>query len=93
MSVATLKLFDYIGAGVPILALAKDNAAAQIIEQYGFGVTVPPDNPTAIAKALKDMLDCPPQARTAADWCVKRGYFEWHYLTGQLSQCFDSIVK
>ena len=93
MSVATLKLFDYIGAGVPILALAKDNAAAQIIEQYGFGVTVPPDNPTAIAKALKDMLDCPPQARTTADWCVKRGYFEWHYLTGQLSQCFDSIVK
>ena len=54
-SVATLKLFDYIGAGVPILALAHDNAAAEIVKRYRLGVNAPPDDPAAIATALGDL--------------------------------------
>ena len=55
-SVATLKLFEYIRAGAPILALAQDNAAAAIVRQDGLGLTVPPDDPVAIAAALHDLM-------------------------------------
>ncbi len=90
-SVASAKLFDYIGAGVPILALAQGNAAAQIITECGFGDTVPPDNPAAIAAALKEMLDRPLPPRIAAERRMNQEQFEWQYLTRQLGQCFDSI--
>ena len=56
-SVASLKLFDYIGAGVPILALAEGNAAAEIVQDYRLGLTAPPDDPAAIATALDELLD------------------------------------
>ena len=91
-SVATLKLFDYIGAGVPILALAQDNAAADIVRGYGLGITVPPDDPAAVATALIDLIlkqqagtIWPGFARAQAD-------FEWRKLTSRLAAAFDEAA-
>jgi glycosyltransferase involved in cell wall biosynthesis len=51
-SQATGKLFEYLAAGKPIIALAKDNEAARIVEETGTGLTVAPDDVEGIARAL-----------------------------------------
>jgi glycosyltransferase involved in cell wall biosynthesis len=50
------KLFEYLAAGRPILALASGNEAARIVNETGTGVTVPPDDVEAIAGALRDAV-------------------------------------
>lgn len=51
VSVATSKLFDYIGVGRPILVIGRPSAAAEIVEQFGFGQAVE-DDADAVARAL-----------------------------------------
>ena len=50
------KVFEYLGAGRPILALAKGNEAARLVEETGAGVTVAPDDVEAIERALEGAL-------------------------------------
>jgi glycosyltransferase involved in cell wall biosynthesis len=52
-SEATGKLYEYIGAGRPVLALAEGNEAERIVRETGIGITVPPDDADAIAAALR----------------------------------------
>jgi glycosyltransferase involved in cell wall biosynthesis len=46
------KVFEYIGARRPILALAAGNEAARVVQETGAGVTVSPDDEDAILTAL-----------------------------------------
>lgn len=91
-SVATLKLFDYIGAGVPILALAQDNAAANIVETYGLGITAPPDDAPAIGQALLDLMRRQRGGATWPGFSVAQGCFERRALAGQLAGVFDACT-
>jgi glycosyltransferase involved in cell wall biosynthesis len=50
------KLFEYLGAGRPILALAEGNEAARVVRETGTGVTVSPDDVEGIERALADAL-------------------------------------
>jgi glycosyltransferase involved in cell wall biosynthesis len=50
------KLFEYIAAERPILALADGNEAARVVEETRTGVTVAPDDEDAIAAAIADSL-------------------------------------
>ena len=54
-SIATGKVFEYLRAGKPILALAGDNEAARIVRETGTGSVVPPDDAAAIWQALSDV--------------------------------------
>lgn len=45
------KLVDYIGSGRPILAITPDGAAARIARSVG-GEVAPPDDPSAVVRAL-----------------------------------------
>jgi glycosyltransferase involved in cell wall biosynthesis len=56
-SQATGKLFEYLAAERPILALASDNEAARIVAETGTGVCVPPEDVEAIERALEEVLD------------------------------------
>jgi glycosyltransferase involved in cell wall biosynthesis len=51
------KLFEYLGAGVPILALAAGTEAGRIAADAGVAPIVAADDPTAIATALATLLD------------------------------------
>ena len=51
-SEATAKLFEYLAAGRPILALAAGNEAARIVRETRTGTAVPPDDVKAIEEAL-----------------------------------------
>ena len=52
-SEATSKLYEYIAAGRPIVALAENNEAARIVRETNTGVTVAPDDVDAIADVLR----------------------------------------
>jgi glycosyltransferase involved in cell wall biosynthesis len=56
-SEATGKLFEYLHAGRPILALARDNEAQHIVEQTRTGLTVDPTDEAAIVAGLRRVAD------------------------------------
>ena len=49
---ATGKLFEYLAAGRPIIALAAGNEAARIVQETGTGVTVDQDDVEGVAAAV-----------------------------------------
>ena len=93
-SVATLKLFDYIGAGVPILALAHDNAAADIVERYKLGLTALPDDPQAIVQAILQLMSMCRQSEIAVwpGFSEAQARFERRALTRLLAEVFDATL-
>lgn len=56
-SIVTGKLFEYLTAGRPILALAGDNEAARIVRETQAGEVVAPDDVDAIMGALRRVAD------------------------------------
>ncbi len=50
------KFFEYLSAGRPILALARGNEAATMVEETQTGVTVPPDDVEAVTLALRRLV-------------------------------------
>jgi glycosyltransferase involved in cell wall biosynthesis len=92
-SVATSKLYDYIGAGRPILALAQDNAAAETVQGFGLGVTVPPDDPAAIAAALVELMRRHAAGSAWPGFEQARGHFERRALAGALADLFDEVME
>ena len=58
-SAATTKLFEYLGAGKPILALTAGTYAAEIIQATGAGWAVAPDDEQGIEQTLTAIL-CEP---------------------------------
>lgn len=57
VSHATGKLFEYLAARRPILALAEGSAAARIVRDTDSGTVAAADDPGAIAAALGELLD------------------------------------
>ena len=55
-SIATGKLFEYLAANKPILALTRGTEAARIVSDTGAGLVVQPYNPEEIAKALEKIV-------------------------------------
>jgi glycosyltransferase involved in cell wall biosynthesis len=69
------KLFEYIAAGVPVIAAALPETR-RLVERYGVGWCVPPADAAALAAALRVALHGPPDpllrerlARAAAELC------------------------
>lgn len=52
----TQKVFEYAAARRPILGLVPEGAARDFLTDLGEGPVVPPDDPQAIARALRGML-------------------------------------
>jgi glycosyltransferase involved in cell wall biosynthesis len=57
VSLATGKLFEYLAAGRPIMALAQGNEAARIVEETGTGITLPMEDSEGLAGAFEAVLD------------------------------------
>jgi glycosyltransferase involved in cell wall biosynthesis len=55
VSQSTAKLYEYLAARRPILALAEDNEAARIVHDARAGVTVAPHDVDAIADAMRSI--------------------------------------
>ncbi|MCS7231815.1 MAG: glycosyltransferase [Endomicrobia bacterium] len=48
--ISSNKLFDYLASGKPIIF--SSNSTNNLVEEAGAGITVPPDNPEELAKAI-----------------------------------------
>jgi glycosyltransferase involved in cell wall biosynthesis len=59
-SVATGKLFEYLGAGRPILVLGEGTAAAEIVRSANAGLVASATDPDEIAAALERLVTNPP---------------------------------
>jgi len=55
------KFMDYLAAGLPVL-VNFDGEAGWIAEREGCGVAVPPDNPAAMADAVRRLASAPDRA-------------------------------
>ena len=58
------KLFDAMGAGTPVVASDLPGMAA-IVRETGCGVLCDPTSPADIARAIRDVLDAPPERQAA----------------------------
>jgi glycosyltransferase involved in cell wall biosynthesis len=54
-----IKVFEYLAAGRPILALAAGTDAGRVVAETG-GEVVAADDPAAIAAALRALIESPP---------------------------------
>jgi hypothetical protein len=58
-SVATGKLFEYLGASRPIVVLGEETEAARIVAATSSGFAVPSDEPAAIAAGIRRAVEEP----------------------------------
>ena len=84
------KLFDYIAAGKPILALTDGNVSEEIIREYGLGEIAVANDPAAIAAALRRLMAAPV---SDAGFAAAQARFERRALTGELAALFDEILE
>jgi len=90
--ILTGKLFEYIGAGLPILALAPEGNAADLIRQYQLGLVAHPKRVEEIKQALTAMVAA--CAGGTASWnFTKQERFERRALTGELANSLASVMK
>jgi len=90
--ILTGKLFEYIGARLPILALAPEGDAAALIRRHGLGLCVPPGDSSAIAAALRRLLAEPGSGPKREQEEAGR-LFERRELTHQLATLFDGLIQ
>ena len=90
--VATAKLFDYIGVRRPILALAKGDAAGQIVGDLGVGPVVDRVNAAEIAAAISGLYDRWRAGLLDLEGSPPREY-ERCFQAGTLAGMFDSLLK
>jgi glycosyltransferase involved in cell wall biosynthesis len=84
------KIFEYAGAGRPILAIApQDSSAAQLVEQLQIGRVVRPEAPRDIAEAMYTFLTEPRLINVPAERLTP---FHRRHLTGHLANILDQIV-
>ncbi len=60
------KIFEAMGMGLPILMAAPTGEASAILEADGAGVSVPPEDPDALAEAVKRLHDDSSYCQTLA---------------------------
>ncbi len=87
------KLYEYMGAGRPILALVPPCEVADMVRDGGWGEVAPPEDAAAIAAALVRLLQHR-QAGTLADAypCRGREKFERPAQAAELSRILDSLA-
>ena len=93
-AVLTGKLFEYLRAGKPILALIPDGAASDLLAESGNSLILPPDNVEEIHRGLAAMvqgwrsgtLPGKPDPGVVAS-------YERSILAGRLAQVFDQVTS
>jgi len=89
------KLYEYIGAGRPILALAEpDSDVAWVLQESGipFRIATPLD-PQAIRQALTELLQDPATVRRGVRCQPIRPRFTRRRLAGELAAVLDSCLE
>lgn len=84
------KLFDYLAVGRPIVM--STNSPYDPVTEAGAGLTVPAEDPEALAGAIRELAALDPLER-AAMGLRGRAYVERHHSLAQLSKGLESILE
>ena len=88
------KIFDYMAAGRPTI-IAVD-AANNPVAEAGAGITVPPEDPAALADAIVEMAETSPEQREAMGRAGRRYVEENHgmdILARRLAETLDAALE
>jgi len=91
-SLATGKIFEYLAASRPILALTEGTAAEKIIKRTGSGICVNPNDTEKIASQLKTIIDTYPNLDFYKPNKNEIEKFNRITLTQQLAHIFDQAL-
>ena len=89
--IASKKLFDYLGAGLPIIFSV--HSAYNPIREAGCGVTVPPGDAAALARAVVELSQMPEAERQSMGERARhhaRQYHEWSGLAERLATLIEA---
>lgn len=86
------KLFEMMPFRKPLLALTQQGATADVIERFGLGIVVDPNDPQAIASAISKLADDWSSQTETAEWDKALGNFDGRHLTGKLAGVLDELV-
>ena len=92
----TGKIFEYIGAGKPILALApKDGAIARLIDEIGVGKVVPIDDIMQIRSAIGEFFHKYQQSKldVYAGNTLRKQRYNRQKQTEELAKTMDMLVR
>ena len=87
--ILTGKLFEYIGSGKPILALAPDGDASDLITSEKIGTVISPKDVDAIRDYLLSLITKPINLDRKKTVLEK---FDRKNLTGELAEIFDNLI-
>jgi len=88
------RLFDAMGAGVPVVAADLPGMAA-IVRETAIGVLVDPTSPDDIARGLREILDASPERRIAyrqACLAAAAGPYAWQRQLDRLLELYRSLL-
>lgn len=85
----TQKVFEYLAAGKPILAIAPEGALADLLAQTGSGMVVAPEDTAGIARAIRGLVDGDIAVRGDPGAIAR---YHRRELTRQLAAVLDAIV-
>lgn len=85
-----LVLLEAMACGRPVITTPIVGVAGDV-EPRGVGVLVPPDDPAALAAALRGMRDLPAMGRRARQLVEER--YTWDRVTDSYEQLFESLVR
>ncbi|MBN1893479.1 glycosyltransferase family 4 protein [bacterium] len=92
--IVTGKLYEYIGSGKPILALAPAGEASDLIFSLGAGRIADPGDPDSVRRILERWLEAWEQGRFRELFHVRdAGRFERRELTRQLAEILNRMME
>ncbi len=92
--ISSNKLFDYLASERPIIFCCK--AANNPVAEAGAGITVPPEDPAALADAIVEMAETSPEQREAMGRAGRRYVEENHgmdILARRLAETLDAALE
>jgi glycosyltransferase involved in cell wall biosynthesis len=95
VSLVPAKLYEYLRAERPVLALIRTGAISEIMEQVKGGWAVDPRAETSVDAALADAVDAWRGGRLA-ERCARLEIlrrFDRHTLAGELARVFDDVTR
>ena len=89
---STGKLYEYFGAGKPILACVPEGVARQSLNNYNAVKICNPDDSEAIAKAIEEYYDLYISGRMPAPNRDVINRYDRQKLTGELAGVFENVL-